>query len=199
MWKPSRPVLVLVVVAAVAGFFLGGATAKDSTVFGGTVAAWAQAIFAALAVFAAAWLQERFVTRQSQTAQRRIHENAASAARWVLQSFEKVQTSVEDQRLKGRDFVALEGQGALTVSVKALAEIKLSDIDDRTLATAVFTLQGTMDDVIRRRDKQIEVAGFAPEPIVTQGWFSQDHTTVFNQAASVERRAAELSGRRSAL
>lgn len=199
MWKPSRPILVLICVVAVGSFIMGSATARDAGLFGTTGAAWAQAIFAAAAVFAAAWLQERFVTRQSQATKQRLYENAASAARWVLQSFENIQKAVDGQRVKGRDFIGLEGQGALTISARTLAEIKLSEIEDTVLATAIFKLQSTMSEVIQRRDKQIEVAAYAPEPIVTQGWFGQDAVAIFNQAASVERRVAELCGRRSAI
>lgn len=63
MVKLLRAVLLLMVAVAIAGYFLGGGTAKDNSLFGPTVAAWAKAIFAAAAVFAAAWLQERFITR----------------------------------------------------------------------------------------------------------------------------------------
>ncbi len=36
------------VVVAIAGYFLGGATAKDNSLFGASAAAWAQAVFAAV-------------------------------------------------------------------------------------------------------------------------------------------------------
>ncbi|MBO9707435.1 MAG: hypothetical protein J7521_04395 [Caulobacter sp.] len=198
MVKLSRPVLVLMVAVAIVGYFLGGATAKDNSLFGSTVAAWAQAIFAAAAVFAAAWLQERFITRQAQDSKRRIYENAASSARWVLQSFQAVQRAVEGKNLSLKNFVALEEQGPLTLSMKVLSELKVSELDDPILATAVFNLQSMMIVVAERRAAQFEMANMTSSPIVTEGWFTQNAVDVFNKAASVERRVAELHGRASA-
>ena len=198
MIKLSRPVLVLMAAVAVAGYFLGGATAKDNSLFGSTVAAWAQAIFAAAAVFAAAWLQERFITRQAQASKTRTYENAASTARWVLQSFQAVQRAVEGKNLSLKDFVALEQQGALTISMKVLGELKVSEFDDSALATAVFNLQSTMIVVAERRAAQFQVAAMTSSPIVTEGWFTQNAVDVYNKAMSVERRVADLTGRPAA-
>lgn len=198
MFKPTAPLIALIAVAGVAGFFLGGATAKDNSLFGATVAAWAQAIFAAAAVFAGAWLQERFIRRQGEAAKRRVYENAASAARWVLQSFQNVRRAVEGKNLRLADFVSLDAQSALTLSMKALSELKLSDFEDQILATAVFNLQATMIGVAERRAEHFQMAGYAPSPIVTEGWFIQDEVDVFNKAASVERRVAQLCQRQPA-
>lgn len=198
MVKLSRPVLLLMVAVAVAGYFLGGATAKDNSLFGPTVAAWAQAIFAAAAVFAAAWLQERFITRQGQASKTRTYENAASTARWVLQSFQAVQRAVDGKNLSLKDFVALEAQGPLTLSMRVLGELKIAEFEDPILATAVFNLQSTMVVVAERRAAQFQVATMTSTPIVTEGWFRQNAVEVYNKVMSVERRVAELTRRPAA-
>ena len=198
MFKPTPPVIALIFAAAIAGFFLGGATAKDASLFGATVAAWAQAVFAAAAVFAGAWLQERFIRRQAQASKQRIYENAASTARWVLQSFQRVRTAVDGKTVRLSEFVALDAQGPLTLSMKVLAELKLSDFDDPVLATAVFNLQSVMIIVAERRAQQFQMVGYVPSPVVAEGWFIQDEVEVFNKVVSVERRVAELCGRSAA-
>jgi hypothetical protein len=198
MVKLSRPVLLLMVAVTITGYFLGGATARDNSLFGPTVAAWAQAVFAAAAVFAVAWLQERFITRQAKDSKTRTYENAASTARWVLQAFQSVKRAVEGQRVSLKAFVALEEQGPLTLSMKVLSELKLSEFDDPILATAVFNLQSTMIVVAERRAAQFETAKLTDSPIVTDGWFTHNEVEVFNKAASVERRVAQLCGREPA-
>ena len=178
---------------------LGGAAHKDATLFGPTAAAWAQAVFAATAVFASAWLQERLISRQSEVARKQRYENAASAARWVLQTFTRLQVAVAGGDLSLGDFASLDGQGAFSVALKALGELRLSEIDDETLATAVFALKGMMGDIARRRQAQIEQAVTAPNVIVNEGWLPQDRVAVFNSASAVERAAAVLCGRPAAL
>jgi len=122
-------------------------------------------------------------------------KNAASTARWVLQTFQAVQRAVEGKNLSLKAFVALQEQGPLTLSMKVLSELKLSEFDDPILATAVFNLQSTMIVVAERRAAQFQTASLTDSPIVTEGWFSQNAVDVFNKAASVERRVAELCGR----
>jgi hypothetical protein len=198
MFKPTPPIVALIFAAGIGGFFLGGATAKDNSLFGPTVAAWAQAVFAAAAVFAGAWLQERFIRRQGEASKRQIYENAASTARWVLQSFQGAKKAAVGRNLRLVDFANLDEQGALTLSMKVLAELKLSDFEDPILATAVFNLQSVMIGVAERRQAQFQMLGVVPSPAVTEGWFTHDETSVFNKAASVERRVAELCGRQAA-
>ncbi|PIB92617.1 hypothetical protein [Caulobacter sp. FWC2] len=79
--------------------------------------------------------------------------------------------------------------------MKVLGELKLSEFDDPILATAVFNLQSTMIVVAERRAAQFQTASLTDSPIVTESWFSQNAVDVFNKAASVERRVAELCGR----
>jgi hypothetical protein len=198
MWKPSRPILALGAACAVATFVVVGAVTKDRSLFGQTVAAWAQAIFAAAAVFAAAWLQERFLRRQTQDQHRQRIENVASAARWVLQTYERIHQAVDGRNLSLRDFANLDGQGAFATAAKVLAELKLGDLDDHELATAVLTLQGVIADISAKREEQLEIAKRAPSPIVTERWLKQDYVMVFNAASAVERLAARAVGRKAA-
>ncbi|AYV48276.1 hypothetical protein CFHF_24900 [Caulobacter flavus] len=198
MWKPSRPILALGAACAVATFVVVGAVTKDRSLFGQTVAAWAQAIFAAAAVFAAAWLQERFLRRQTQDQHRQRIENVASAARWVLQTYERIHQAVDGRNLSLRDFANLDGQGAFATAAKVLAELKLGDLDDHELATVVLTLQGVIADISAKREEQLEIAKRAPSPIVTERWLKQDYVMVFNAASAVERLAARAVGRKAA-
>ncbi|NQE65305.1 hypothetical protein E1H18_1086 [Caulobacter sp. RHG1] len=199
MWKPSRPILALGAACAVATLVVVGAVTKDRSLFGQTVAAWAQAIFAAAAVFAAAWLQERYLRRQSQEQRHQKIHNAASAARWVLQTYERIHQAVDGRSLPLRDFVNLDGQGAFATAAKVLAELRLGDLDDHELATAVLTLQGVIADISAKRDEQLDIAKRAPNAVVTERWLKQDYVAVFNAASAVERLAARATGRKAAL
>lgn len=77
-----------------------------------------------------------------------------------------MQRGGEGKNLSLKDFVALESQGLLTLSMRVLSELKVSDFEDPILATAVFNLQSVMIVVAELRSAQFEMAIRSPTPIV---------------------------------
>lgn len=112
MTIPKRALLVLA--ALCAGFFLGGATAKDSNLFGQTVAAWIQAIGSIGAIYWASRMARRQraheIEMRRQAAEiedARMRMAARAAARLACERLQSLATELRSGSTKSWDVTAM--------------------------------------------------------------------------------------------
>jgi hypothetical protein len=178
----------------VASFFQG----SSAPTWVQALAAWVQAILTAGAVFAAARLQDRSLERRERMARTQRLEGAASIARWCLAMYEAT-------KKRGRpnmtpfDFATVHREEDFHAAVRALRTIPLAELGDGDLTVTVLRLEAALErasaDLAAASQHALQHPGAAPETIDGANMVAKFEVEIFNAAAGVERRVAELVGR----
>ncbi|MDB5477128.1 MAG: hypothetical protein JWP49_2639 [Phenylobacterium sp.] len=165
---------------------------RECTIDWQATAAWAQAVLTALAVFLAAYLQDRSLQRRERADLNRRIESAAFAARWAWSVFEQLRSAVSD----GMDpdgfretYLKSDWYSANRIA-RSVAPL---DVRDEILAGALLRL----DLQIARVDGVLNemISSTSPNARNVATALKNESASLFNALANVERRAAILVGR----
>jgi hypothetical protein len=158
-------------------------------------AAWAQALLTAGAVFAASWLQDRSVRKNSDAAWHRRLEAAASAARWVWSKYDSMVKAAATDSMDPDRFADLVQPSVLQACVNALSEFPPMEIADAQTSNALLNLRTELE---LARGKLLAAREFAlrtQQAVQASSRLSEHAASIFNAAASIERSVANIVGR----
>lgn len=162
-------------------------------------AAWAQAILTALAVWAAAKLQDRAMAKRDIELRNHDLEGVAAVGRYGLALFKRVLERLTDNMRGAEVAKALQGS-ELHPAQRSLKEIHVEKLGDVTLTFAVLDLEVALQKAeqalhdVRERGSNNRTTDFDARTLA-----GNHEVHVFNAAAGVERRVAELVKRKPML
>lgn len=186
--------LVIVVMALVAKVL--SIVERDSAVI-----AWVQAIGGVLSIFAA-WLIGRnseVAAAKARDQQRRILlEGTRTCAKQCVDTISRLDRAFTLVTVTRSLFLSTYDATAFEVALRSLRSVPFHDLGDYALGKAILDLETVWDRTKQRLDEQEAYARHRTEgATIDVTGAMRDSTLIFNHAASVERRAAELLDERA--
>ncbi len=164
-------------------------------------AAWAQAILSAGAVAVASRLQDRAVKKRDIAGRNRKLDGVAAIARYANNSVQASKDRLSDGMLPAA-VEAILPDGCLQAPSIAIGEIKVSELGDVELVGHALQLINAVHTVGQAFGR-LKASARAPltmgSKIDARSALGNAPTDIFNSAAAVERRIAQIVGREALL
>lgn len=160
------------------------------------IAAVAQAVMSAGAVYLAARLQNRAQDKRD-AAQRNMQlEGAASTALWALQVYRKTLGRAKIDGVSLQTFTEAFRPEEFQSAIRALKAVPVAQFGDYKLTELMSRLEADMEIALRELTEAVRNASNQPlNAVAANTLIKKYETDLYNSAAGAERRVAELVGR----